>query len=285
MYLSFAFCAMLARDRGPAQQREFSNLNMPHRRLVTAQFGPRATDYVKSAVHAAGADLDRLTRIVRCQPAARVLDLGCGGGYVSARVAPYVREAVAFDLSPGMLDAVTSMCRERGFNNVLTCLGAAEDLPFKNQAFDFVISRYSAHHWHDVPRALREARRVLAPGGRPVFIDVVSPASSCGAFAPAALLDTFLQAIELLRDPSHVRDYSIEEWQHALADAGFTPGPVTRDRLRLDFSSWVERMATPATHISAIRSLQSYMTGDVKAYFEIETDGSFTIDTMFLEAR
>jgi len=51
---------------------------------------------------------------------------------------------------------------------------------------------------------LREARRVLKPGGRAVFMDAISPGP--------ALLDTYLQAVELLRDPSHLRDYSLAEW-------------------------------------------------------------------------
>ncbi|WP_435889727.1 class I SAM-dependent methyltransferase [Escherichia coli] len=43
--------------------------------------------------------------------------------------------------------------------------GYAESLPFADNAFDIVISRYSAHHWHDVGAALREVNRILKPGG------------------------------------------------------------------------------------------------------------------------
>ncbi|WP_016683933.1 class I SAM-dependent methyltransferase, partial [Yersinia pestis] len=53
--------------------------------------------------------------------------------------------------------------------------GLAESLPFADQSFDIVISRYSAHHWHDVGKALREVKRVLRPGGKVIFMDVVSP--------------------------------------------------------------------------------------------------------------
>ncbi len=254
-------------------------LDKSHGNLVAARFGPRAAAYVASTVHAKGADLERLAGIVRGRPDARVLDLGCGGGHVTLHAAPHVREVVAYDLSREMLDAVASVCRERGLANVTTRQGAAEHLPFEDAAFDFVISRYSAHHWHDFHGALRQARRVLKQGGGAVFIDVVSPGGS------SALLDTYLQSVELLRDPSHIRDYSTDEWRRALTHAGFAPSTIVHARLRLEFSAWVERIDTPGVHIQAIRSLQANMAEDVVKYFEIEADGSFTVDTMVLEAH
>jgi len=245
--------------------------------LVTDQFGPQANAYVTSVVHAGGADLDQIEALVRGQAYARVLDLGCGGGHVSYRAAPHVREVVAYDLSQEMLAAVSATAAERRLANISTQVGAAEALPFPAASFDLVLSRYTAHHWHDFPRGLGEARRVLKPGGRAVFIDAVTPGG--------ALLDTFLQAIELLRDPSHVRNYTRKEWEQALRAAGFRPGEVTLRRLPLDFAAWVTRMRTPEIHVQAIRSLQRRMSAEVTAHFDIQPDGSFTLDTMTIEAE
>jgi SAM-dependent methyltransferase len=228
-------------------------------------------------VHAGGADLDQVESLVREQGHARVLDLGCGGGHVSYRVAPHVREVVAYDLSTEMLAAVRATAAERGLANIATQAGAAEAIPFPAAGFDLVLSRYTAHHWHDFAQGLREARRVLKPGGRAVFIDAVTPG--------VALLDTFLQSIELLRDPSHVRNYSRAEWEQALQAAGFRPGEVTLRRLPLDFTAWVERMRAPEIHVQAIRSLQGRMSAEVVAHFDIQPDGSFTLDTMTIEAE
>jgi len=245
--------------------------------LVTDQFGPQAKAYVASAVHAGGADLDQIETLVRGQDHSRVLDLGCGGGHVSYRVAPHVREVVAYDLSAEMLAAVRATAAERGLANIATQAGAAEAIPFPAAGFDLVLSRYSTHHWHDFVQGLREARRVLKPGGRAVFIDAVTPG--------APLLDTFLQSIELLRDPSHVRNYSRAEWEQALQAAGFRPGEVTLRRLPLDFAAWVKRMRTPEIHVQAIRSLQARMSSEVVTHFDIQPDGSFTLDTMTIEAE
>jgi SAM-dependent methyltransferase len=245
--------------------------------LVAGQFGPRAAAYVASAVHARGEDLLQLVEMVKGQAEARLLDLGCGGGHVSFHVAPEVAEVVAYDLSAEMLAAVAEEARKRGLPNIRIERGAAERLPFPDETFDFVVSRFSAHHWQDFRAGLGEARRVLKAGGRAAFVDVVTPRQP--------LLDTFLQSIELLRDPSHVRNYSCAEWRQAAIDAGLAPGAVAQRRLPLAFGPWVERMGTPDLHVRAIRSLQSLMSAEVTDHFEIQADGSFTLDTMTLEAR
>jgi SAM-dependent methyltransferase len=248
-----------------------------HENLVTQQFGPRAAAYVGSAVHAQGEDLLQLAALLRGRKAARVLDLGCGGGHVSFHVAPEVGEIVAYDLSDEMLAAVTAEASRRKIGNLVTRRGAVEALPFEDASFDAVLSRFSAHHWHHWEKGLAEARRVVKPTGIVAFADCVSPG--------APMLDTYLQGIELLRDPSHVRDYSVAEWRQALTRAGFAPGAVTERRLRLDFASWIARMETPPIQRDAIRALQQVMAKDVVEHFAIESDGSFTIDTAVIEAK
>ncbi len=247
-----------------------------HEALVGDQFGARAGAYLTSVVHATGADLARLAAIARERSAARVLDLGCGGGHVTFAVAPHVREVVAYDLSPEMLDVVARAARERGFPNVTTQQGVAERLPFVDASFDMVMSRYSAHHWRDFAAGLAEAARVLAPGGIAAFVDSVSPGTP--------LADTFMQAIELLRDPSHVRSYSGAEWEAGLARAGLVVRETRRHRVRLVFKTWVERMATPQVQVEAIRALQAAMSASVLRRFATEPDGSFTIDVAAFEA-
>ena len=248
-----------------------------HESLVESQFGSRASAYLSSAVHAQGADLTALLDLARGHPNARVLDLGCGGGHVAFNAAPHVAELVAYDLSPEMLGLVEAVARERGLGNLTTRQGSVERLPFDDASFDLVLSRYSAHHWRDFSAALREAARVLKPGGSAGFVDAVSPGTP--------LLDTFFQAIEMLRDSSHVRDYARAEWEAALAQAGLFCQATKSFRVRLDFASWVERMATPETQVEAIRALQRKVAGDVAGYFETDSDGSFTIDVALFKAR
>ncbi|MBV4465993.1 class I SAM-dependent methyltransferase [Pseudomonas sp. SWRI79] len=248
-----------------------------HSQVVQKQFGEQASAYLSSAVHAQGTEFALLQAELVGQGDARVLDLGCGAGHVSFHVASLVKEVVAYDLSQQMLDVVATAAVDRGLNNVSTVLGAAERLPFADGEFDFVFSRYSAHHWSDLGLALREVRRVLKPGGVAAFIDVLSPGSP--------LFDTYLQSVEVLRDTSHVRDYSAGEWLRQVSEAGLHTRSTTRQRLRLEYTSWVERMRTPQVMRAAIRELQQSMGNEVREYFEIEPDGSFSTDVLVLMAE
>lgn len=247
----------------------------PHDTLVGSQFGSRAEAYLTSAVHAGSADLDALVALARGHSEARVLDLGCGGGHVAFNVAAQVRDVVAYDLSAEMLDVVARAARERGLANVTTRQGVAEALPFEDASFDVVLSRFTAHHWSDFRAGLREARRVLKPGGFAGFVDTVCPG--------VPLLDTFFQSIELLRDCSHVRNYTRGEWEDALAAAGLRTRGSRHFRMRLDFDAWVTRMRTPQVQVQAIRALQQAVSSEVTAYFETDADGSHSIDVVLFD--
>ncbi|MDR3475963.1 MAG: methyltransferase domain-containing protein [Devosia sp.] len=245
--------------------------------LNAQQFGTTAAQYVASAVHAGGDDLRQIAEIAKSVAGGRVIDLGCGGGHVSYAVAPHVDSVVAYDLSAEMVAAVAAEAARRGLSNITTAQGPAEALPFGDASFDAVFCRYTAHHWPDVRRGLREARRVLKPGGIAVFADIVAP--------ELPVLDTFLQTFEMLRDPSHVRDYSMAEWVEFATQAGFMVTGVTRRRLPLDFASWVARQRTPEVQVKAIRALFAAVSSDVRAHFDVRENDDFTIDSVVFELR
>jgi len=248
-----------------------------HDATVLEQYDSRAQAYLASAVHASGADLERMAAVIGSRPDAVALDMGCGGGHVAFRMAGLVKKVVACDLSAAMLETVAAEARKRGLDNIVTKRGAAEALPCPSAAFDVVATRFSAHHWDAFTDGLAQMRRVVKPDGLALFMDVVSPG--------VPLLDTWLQTLELLRDPSHVRNASLDEWRATLAYLGFAIEEVATYRLRLEFGSWIERMQTPDVHVAAIRSLQRRASAEVKDYFAIEDDGSFTIDSALIVAR
>lgn len=252
-------------------------MNTSEHAFAAAHYGPRAQDYLSSDVHRQGADLDQIEGELRDAAHARLLDLGCGGGHVSYRASPWVREVIACDVTPSMLATVQATAMERGLANLTVQQAPAERLPFDDAAFDVVVTRFSTHHWQDRDAGLREVRRVLKPGGRAIFIDVSAPQH--------ALLDSWLQTLELLRDVSHVRNYRVSEWVSALSAAGFALESITPRRLPLRFADWVARTRTAELHVAAIRQLQAMAPDSVREHFAIEEDGSFTLDTVTLVAR
>jgi len=246
---------------------------LTHEQTVHNQFDPRAQAYATSAVHSAGPDLEHAKLLVSRSPRlpAPALDIGCGGGHLSFALAPHVSRMTALDPSPGMLAAVSKAAATRGVRQMDTRQGSAESLPFEDCSFSLVCSRYSAHHWTRLQAAVHEMGRVLAPGGHLLLIDTL------GHQDP--LVDTFMQSIELLRDPSHVRNRTVTEWRSLLWEARVIEVERAEWPTRLEFASWVERMATPADRVAVIRSLQSGAPREVREELQIEPDGSFSIRT------
>ena len=225
--------------------------------------------------HLVGALLDELAQRFATRSQARVLDIGCGAGHATYAIAPHVREVHAYDLAEPMVALVARTACGRGLHNVHTRQGAAESLPFPARSFDAIVSRLSAHHWRNVPAALSEMHRVLRPGGNVVLID------SMGAADP--LCDSHLQTIELLRDRSHVRDYTLAEWQLFFSTAGFTTGAAKTWRLHIEYASWIARMQTPSERASAIESLWRHAPDEVRSHFAVRDDGSFDLEVLQIE--
>jgi ubiquinone/menaquinone biosynthesis C-methylase UbiE len=244
-----------------------------HDERVQRQFDLRAAAYLASNVHASGPDLKVALALVQSLPRrpARILDLGCGAGHLGFALSSAADEVTACDPAEGMLATVQQAAHDRGLANIGTAQAHAEALPFADGYFDIVATRYSAHHWGNVPEALRETRRVLADVGYLLVSDVL------GATLP--LVDTHLQAMEVLRDPSHVRDYSIQEWQALLAHAHFELEHFKLWPTRIDAATWAERMSTPPESVAAIRRLQGGAPAEVVRALAFEADGSFTVQT------
>ena len=249
---------------------------MDQQELSRRQFGAQADAYLTSSVHAAGADLERLQSLARDLGAVRALDLGCGAGHATFALARGGARVTAYDPSPEMLAVVSRESAARG-HEVCTEMGPAERLPFADASFDLVVTRFSAHHWANVPQALGECARVMTPCARLVVIDVICPEDR--------LLDTPLQVIEFLRDGSHVRNYRESEWSSMLTGAGFSAPSTTLWKLALEFKSWVARIGTPPARIAALNTVFSSLSGEMRDYLHIAPDGSFCIEAAWMETH
>lgn len=125
-----------------------------------------------------------------------VLDVACGPGVVTAALAPHAETVTAFDATEAMLGKARARCEAAGLTNVAFETGDVHELPFAAARFDGVVSRLAVHHFADAGRSFREMARVLKPGGVLVIADVTVSDDQADA--------DLQNAIEILRDPSHV---------------------------------------------------------------------------------
>lgn len=158
-----------------------------------------------------------LYALLRPEAYSRILEVGCGGGAFLAFLEAKGHTAVGVDLLP---EAVR-VARETVVRSEVVQADASH-LPFDDASFDRLVSHHLVEHLDDLPRALAEWRRLLAPGG---VIAVCTP-------------NRLYESPRIFDDPTHVKIYDREELSRAVEGAGFTvekcvtifPG-LGRDRL------------------------------------------------------
>jgi len=189
---------------------------------VTDVWSERAEGYRESEAHRGGRDLDLFAEWAAGQT---VLDVATGGGHVARRLREAGCTVVTCDPAPGMRADV--LCR-------------AEHLPFADGSFDVVTCRVAAHHFEDVAAALREMARVTA--------ELVLVADNL-------FVDEAGEEADRLRDPTHVRNHSEDEWRGLLADAGLDLEQFEREEKRVQLGPWLERAGCTGDEAARVREL------------------------------
>ena len=200
------------------------------------------------------------------KPTDAVLDVATGTGFTALAFAPLVQSVVGLDVSPGMLKQAEQYAQERGIANAAFQEGPAEALPFADQSFDLVTCRIAPHHFLDVQKFLAETARVLKPGGSFVLADTTVPDNS-----PEA--DAWQNGLEVVRDPSHVRNYTPGEWRHMAEAAGLT---VTECRtngggITIPLSDWLTRAGCTPEQSAEVRRRFAEAPQSAREAFQIET--------------
>jgi ubiquinone/menaquinone biosynthesis C-methylase UbiE len=136
---------------------------------------------------------DRLRRLLAPKGDERALDVGCGAGAIALALAPLVREVVAVDIVPELLEEA----RKRAPENVEVAEADGASLPFEWGEFDIVTTARTFHHIERPELVLAEMTRVLRPGGTMLVVDQLAPGD------PMAAIE--LNQFERARDPSMTR--------------------------------------------------------------------------------
>lgn len=208
---------------------------------MTELWDGRADAYRKSRTHAEGEDLDLVVEWCAPRPGRKVLDVATGGGHVARRLREQGCEVVTTDSSPGMKPDVVAR---------------AEDLPFADRSFDCVVSRIAPHHFADVRRGVDEMARVSN--------DVV------------VIEDTLYSSerqeqAEKLRDPTHVRNYTEDEWVEFLTAAGLEVEQRELFEKVHPLEDWLARTGCEGEEAEHVKELLSdRMTDDGNAWTDVK---------------
>ena len=185
----------------------------------------RAQAFRDSPTHREGPDIDLLVEWCEPGPDVKVIDVATGGGHVARRLREEGCTVVTVDPASGMEPDVVA---------------PAEKLPFEDGAFDVVTCRIAAHHFQDIGKAVAEMARVTQ---RLVVIE------------DNVFTDERIEEAERVRDPTHVRCYSEDEWKEMLTDAGLEVEQVENFERRPVVDDWLARVDTPPADAERVRSL------------------------------
>ncbi len=143
------------------------------RKQAAAYFSEQATDWDRiRALHAPEERVEAaLMSMIGEKPFRSVLDLGTGTGRMLELMAPRAVRAVGIDQSAAMLALARSRIDQAGLRNVHLRQGDIYAPPVERDGYDLVVIHQVLHFLDDPARALKEAARALAPGGRLVVVD------------------------------------------------------------------------------------------------------------------
>ena len=219
-----------------------------HQALVRNEFARQADALESGAFFTDAAVLARIRDAAALTRESRALDVACGPGIVAEALAHDAGEVVACDITPEMVLRASQRCVRAGLRNVRCLLGQAEALPFEDGTFDAVVTRAALHHFPSPGVALGEMARVLRATGRVIVMDAVSSED------PEA--SALHNALETLRDPSHVRMLSKSELLAGLGAAGLAPTTVAEWTSRQEFDAWL-KVANAPERAGPLRTLMT----------------------------
>lgn len=173
-----------------------------------------------------------------------LLEVAAGTCACGRSFAPRVRTVVCLGATLPMLQIGQQQAQQEQLDNMIFVKGYAEELPFLENSFDIVFSRLAFHHFTDVSCAFSEMVRVLKPGGKLVMIDMEATVQE---------LRETEDAIETLRDPSHVKNLSKAEILSLYQEHGFAIEKCETTEMMQRLENWLALTQTPQATREAIR--------------------------------
>jgi len=218
-----------------------------HRDLIVEQFTKQAVPFSTAPGVRDEEALRLLVDFTGAGPDDTVLDVACGPGLVVCALAGVVRHATGIDVTPAMIERARTLAAEKGLANVSWHVGDVLPLPYPDGGFSIIVSRFAFHHFPEPRAVLAEMKRVCAPGGRVVLVDVAASEDPAKAAA--------LNRMEKLRDPSHVRALTLAELEGLFAEVGLPAPRAAFYQLKSELEGLLERSFPEAGDAERVRRM------------------------------
>jgi SAM-dependent methyltransferase len=235
-----------------------------HRGEIVDQFTRQACGFSQAPGIVDAAALRLLVECSGANADDTVLDVACGPGVVACAFAQVARHVTGIDITPAMLDLARARQQALGLVNLDWQNGDVLPLPFGDAAFSLAVSRFAFHHFLDPAAVLREMVRVTRAGGAVVVVDSAPAPDKADAF----------NAMEKLRDPSHVRAMPLEELRSLMIDAGLPPPRVATYRLEGELEGLLGRSFPRAEDAALLRRMFEASLADDSLDIAARRDGS-----------
>ncbi len=214
-----------------------------HEQEIIDQFSKQAIPFTKLPGH-----LDSIQQLIKRSGVSKkdtVLDVACGPGMVACEFAKLADRVEGIDLVEQMIEQARLRQAQEGLENIAWKTGSVDRLPYADDAFSIVITRYSFHHFLNPPAVLREMIRVCRPGGTVLVADVSMPEDKVHAF----------NQMERLRDPSHTAALSDSVWADLLAGSGLNDLQHSRYAVNMELEAQLKASFPKAGDADKIREL------------------------------
>jgi ubiquinone/menaquinone biosynthesis C-methylase UbiE len=172
-----------------------------HNDTIIDQFSKQAIPFAKLPGH-----LDSIQMLIEMSHVNKtdsVLDVACGPGLVACEFANIADSVTGIDITEKMIEEAKKHQNEKQLKNISWDIGDINSLPYSDNKFSIVLTRYSFHHFLEPKKVLSEMHRVCKPNGTIMVVDVALPSEKIDKY----------NMMEKLRDPSHTKALTHDEFE------------------------------------------------------------------------
>jgi ubiquinone/menaquinone biosynthesis C-methylase UbiE len=186
------------------------NNDLSHNNSVISQFTKQAIPFAQMSQHSNQYGLELMLKLSDPRQSDSVLDIACGTGIISVEFAKITTHVTGIDLTPAMIEQAKLLQQEKQLENIDWKIGDVSNLPFGDNLYSIVVTRYSFHHMLEPKKVLEEMKRVCMKDGKILVIDVTPDVDKVDAY----------NYVEKLRDSSHTRALTFSELENMMKETG-----------------------------------------------------------------